>query len=435
MKSSTLIIIFFACLLAGQAQDSSLTAQEAVDIALQNNLSIQIAKSDLDISRINNNWGNSGRWPIVTAGFGNNESLVNLDQKLSNGTEIVRNGTTQNTTNANITATWRIYNGMRVRATKSRFEELEKIGSINLRQQVSSVTYDVLLTYYNIIRNKQQLVALSAIIDLSKERLKIAETRFNVGSAAKTDMLQAQTDLHEQEIAILDIIRQLEQSKATLNNLLKRYPSTPLDTKDSSFHVQMIKLDDFINKLDSQNYDLLRAQRDREVLAQERRIINSNRLPVISLNNVNSFNRTMASAGLFLTNQTYGPNLGVSVGVPIYNSNITKTQLKVNEAQQKQQVLQTDLLRSQLQRDMFIAYSEYQDALKTLEKEKLNVKAAEENNFIATERFKKLQSNSIELRQAQLSLIDAQDRLINAEFRAKVAETTIEFLSGEVGVH
>ena len=103
MKSSTLIIIFFACLLAGQAQDSSLTAQEAVDIALQNNLSIQIAKSDLDISRINNNWGNSGRWPIVTAGFGNNESLVNLDQKLSNGTEIVRNGTTHNTTNANLT--------------------------------------------------------------------------------------------------------------------------------------------------------------------------------------------------------------------------------------------------------------------------------------------------------------------------------------------
>jgi outer membrane protein TolC len=215
---------------------------------------------------------------------------------------------------------------------------------------------------------------------------------------------------------------------------MKRPPETPLDTKDTTFNVQQIRLSDFVSKLDSQNYDLLRAQREREVLLQEHQIINSARLPVVSLNSTTSFNRTMASAGLFLTNQTYGPNLGVSVGIPIYNSNITKTQLRVNETQQKQQTLVTEQLRDQLQRDLFIAFREYQDALRTLEKEQLNVKAAEENNFIATERFKKLQGNSIELRQAQLSLVDAKDKLINAEFRAKVAETTIELISGEVGV-
>ena len=438
MKRSVLISL--ACTLSlpiavlAQSKDSALTAQEAVDMALQNNLSIQIAQTDLDIARINNNWGNSGKWPTVNANFSNTESLINLDQKLSNGTSIERNGSTQNVTNANIAASWRIYNGMRVRATKSRFEELEKIGGINLKQQVATVTYDVLLTYYNIVRYKQQVVALGAIIDLSRERFKIAETRFNVGSAAKTDMLQATTDLNEQEISLFNIQKQIDQSKAILNNLMKRPPETPLDTKDTTFNVQQIRLGDFVSKLDSQNYDLLRAQREREVLLQEHQIINSARLPVVSLNSTTSFNRTMASAGLFLTNQTYGPNLGVSVGIPIYNSNITKTQLRVNETQQKQQTLVTEQLRDQLQRDLFIAFREYQDALRTLEKEQLNVKAAEENNFIATERFKKLQGNSIELRQAQLSLVDAKDKLINAEFRAKVAETTIELISGEVGV-
>jgi hypothetical protein len=46
--------------------------------------------------------------------------------------------------------------------------------------------------------------------------------------------------------------------------------------------------------------------------------------------------------------------------------------------------------------------------------------------------FKKLQSNSIELRQAQESLSQAQDRFINARFRAKVAATTIQLIAGEV---
>ena len=57
---------------------------------------------------------------------------------------------------------------------------------------------------------------------------------------------------------------------------------------------------------------------------------------------------------------------------------------------------------------------------------------AKENNFISTERFRKLQSNSIELRTAQLSLIDTQDKLINALFRAKLAEISIRLLAGEL---
>ena len=90
--------------------------------------------------------------------------------------------------------------------------------------------------------------------------------------------------------------------------------------------------------------------------------------------------------------------------IPIYNSNIFKTQLRVNEVQQKQQQSITEQLRNELQRDMQIAYEEYENAVKTSEIERANVKLAEENNFISTERFRKLQGNSIELRQAQESL-------------------------------
>jgi outer membrane protein TolC len=64
--------------------------------------------------------------------------------------------------------------------------------------------------------------------------------------------------------------------------------------------------------------------------------------------------------------------------------------------------------------------------------EEANVKLAEENNMIATERFKKLQSNSIELRQAQLSLIQAQDRYIEAQYRAQLGAMTLKFLAGEI---
>jgi outer membrane protein TolC len=186
-------------------------------------------------------------------------------------------------------------------------------------------------------------------------------------------------------------------------------------------------------KIDSQNLELLRAERESALLVQDKIVINSQRLPVLTLSSVTSYNRNNASAGLFLINQTYGPNIGVNLGLPIYNSNIFKTQLRVNDVQQKQQLLQIELIRTQVKRNLLIAHQEYSNAIAVAEVESKNVRIAEENNFISTERFKKLQGNTIELRQANLSLIDAQDRLINAEFRVKIAAITIQLIIGEVG--
>ena len=63
----TLLLAFMVSICDLKGQDSVFSAREAVDMALQQNLGIQIAMSELDIARINNNWGNAGKWPVVTA--------------------------------------------------------------------------------------------------------------------------------------------------------------------------------------------------------------------------------------------------------------------------------------------------------------------------------------------------------------------------------
>jgi outer membrane protein TolC len=433
MKIKFLLVLFAAPLALQAQQDSTvLNAQEAVRIALEKNLNIKIVQEDLTIAKINNTWGNAGRWPTITAFIQNTEALTNLDQQLSNGTNIKRNGVTNNILNGNLTAQWRIYNGQRVVASKRRFEELEKIGQINVEAQMQQISFDVLVTYYNIVRLNQQVKAFSGIIALAEERLKIAQTRFEVGSAAKTDMLQSAIDLNGQQNSLVDIKRQIQNNKAILNTLLLRPANQELTVADSVFTIPVMSYEEEIAKIDTQNLNLLRIQRERALLVEDRRIINSQRLPIFSVNSVTNFNRNKSSAGLFLVNSSYGPNIGVSLAVPIYNSNIFKTQLRVNEVQQKQQYMQQELLKTQVERDLLIAFQEYQTAIRIAEMEQKNVKNAEENNFIATERFKKLQGNTIELRQAQLSLIEAQDRYINAVFRSKIAALSIDLLTGEV---
>jgi len=310
MKLKMLIVLLLSGF-AINAQDSlHLTAREAVDIALQTNLRVQIAKSDQDIARINNNWGNAGKWPTVIANINNTFSVNNLDQSLSNGSDIKRNGATNNVTNANVAANWRIYNGMRVRATKERFEELEKVSDITFKQEITRLTYDVLITYYNLVRLNLQLVANEAIIETATERQKIAEARFNVGSAAKTDMLQATIDLNAVFVQRENIYRSIKVTKATLNNLLQRQSEAPIAAADSSFDIRLVNLKEYTAKIETQNYELMLAQRDRAILIQDRRIINSQRLPVLSVNSLAAYSTSKASGGLFLTNTTYGSSSG-----------------------------------------------------------------------------------------------------------------------------
>jgi outer membrane protein len=431
-RKTAAVVLLAISTLATRSQDSLLKARDAVEIALSNNLRIQVAKSEQDIARINNTWGNAGKWPIVTAGMANTEALSNLNQKLSNGNEIIRNGVTNNILAANLSATWRIYSGMRVLATKERFEELERIGEVQMRQEVTRLTFEVISAYYDIVRLNLQVRAIEAIINLSQERERIAETRFKVGSAAKTDLLQARIDLNTQRVILANIRQQVRVAKAGLNTLLKRSPEAPLAVADTVFTISPVDMADLRSKAEKGNYQLLLAQRNRAVLLQDRRIVQAQRLPVLSLASVSSFNRNKATGGFFLTNQTLGPNIGVNLAIPIFNGNTVRTQMKVADERLRQQELQTELLRSEILRDLQVAYEEYRNAASNAEIERQNVELARENNLISTERFRKLQSNSIELRQAQLSLIEAQDRYINAAFRAKIAAATLQFIAGDV---
>ena len=298
MKSKFLIIFLFFTS-ASKSQDSSFSLKQAIDIALQQNLEIQISQTELEIAQTNNNWGNAGALPTVVANVSNTEAKSNINQKLSNGNSIVRNNVSNNALNSNLGISWRVYNGMRIRSTKERFETLEKIGILAVQQQIDQVVFDVMNTYYSLVRLNKQLEATKAIINLSIERLKIAETRFNVGSGAKTDMLQASIDLNAQKVNLENLMNQVADARSAMNILLKRPSDNPFNPIDQQFSIPSITLSSLIGKLDTQNIQLLIAQQEKFNLANDRKIINAQRLPSLTINTNTVLNRTKSTADFF----------------------------------------------------------------------------------------------------------------------------------------
>ncbi len=422
--------VFFS--FSAQAQENVLTIQEVIKQAIENNYGVIIRKNEIEIGNINNNWANAGATPTVSATVTQGIGMNNLEQHLSNGTVTKKNGNSTQNLNAGIAVNWRVFDGFKMFASKKILEEIEKMGEYNFRKSLNETLYNVISTYYNIVTLTERLQATQEQIGLYQDRFVLTQRKFEIGTGAKYEVLEAEVDLNEQKSLLLSLQNSIDIAKSTLNNLLGKNPSTSYQIIDTIIVQPLPLLLDAQQKIELQNPDILLANSNLFVLMQNEKVINSQRLPSVDLNGFYNFARSKSNAGFTLLNQTYGPSGSIGLSIPLFNGGLIKKQLQVNEIQVKNQQLLIEQTKNDLQTALNNAYINYNHAIKAIELEKNNLIIAAQNILIATERYKKLNITSVELRQIQISYNDIKNRLYNASYQAKMAEASIALLMGNI---
>ncbi len=414
------------------AQDTLMTANDAVRYAIENNYGIIISRNTIDIGKINNNWANAGAVPFISATANKAIGVNNLQQKLSNGTVTNKNGTKTQNFNAGIAVNWRIFDGFTMFATKRRLEELERNGEYAFRKNLNETVYNVLSSYYNIVFLHEQLNSTAEQIALYNDRLFLAQRRLEIGTGAKYEALEAQVDLNEQQSILLSLQNSLALSKTSLNNLLGKIPDTNYAVIDTIMVNPLPPLDESQKKINKQNPDILLANSDLTILFESKKELKGQMFPVVTLNGFYNFAKNRNGAGFNLFNQTYGPSGSIGISIPIFSGGLAKKQLSIADIEIENQHVAIKETWNNIQTALTNAYINYSNSLRIVALEKSNLQLATENIFIATERFKKLNITSVELRQIQISYNDAKNRLYNALYQAKLAEAQVALLTGDI---
>jgi outer membrane protein len=120
------------------------------------------------------------------------------------------------------------------------------------------------------------------------------------------------------------------------------------------------------------------------------------------------------------------------VSVPIFNNYVAKRNIRQAQADIDFRRLTLESQASQLVTNVENNFRVYELQMRQLTLEQTNIALAKENVFIAFERYKQGVATVLELREAQKSLADAYDRLIAARYEAKVAETELLRLRGDI---
>ena len=119
------------------------------------------------------------------------------------------------------------------------------------------------------------------------------------------------------------------------------------------------------------------------------------------------------------------------MGFDIFDGNRRREQRNARIAVENASLSQQELELS-LRADMENLWQAYRNNIQILKLERENLVAAKENYEIAMERYMLGNLSGIEMREAQKSLLDAEERILTAEYDTKLCEISLLQLSGKI---
>jgi outer membrane protein TolC len=428
------ISIIFLLLSAQVFSQRVLSIEEAIGTALKNNYDILLMKNQAQTSAVDYSYAYAAFLPQVNGTAGKIWNDNNQKQNFIDGRKRSANVNSSNLTAA-VDLDWTLFDGLKMFATRNRYEQLRNLGEINIRNQVVNSVAQVINNYYNIVRQKQQLKAIDTLITINEERVKLADKKISVGLGSKPELLQARVDLNAQRAARLLQETLIAQLREQLNQLTGIPIETEYDVSDSIPLNLNLDYNKIANDLDKTNPALIAGQKSIDIAKLALKERRAELLPILQFNSAYNFGRTSNASvvnpefqPIFSLNK--GFNYGFTATIPILNGMNTRRLIKQAGLDIEYNTLAYKSQQSQVELGVNSSFKDYQYQKKALQLEEENIALAKENVFIALERFRQGVSTYLELREAQISLESAYNRLIAARYNTKLAETELLRLKG-----
>ncbi|RYY58009.1 MAG: TolC family protein [Chitinophagaceae bacterium] len=424
------------------AQDTRmLTVEEAIATALRTNYDIALSKNDSMVAAIDYLYRNAAFLPTINGEandiWNRNNQRLRFVKRVGGGDSLVNRDAVR-THNLNYSANlqWTLFDGLRMFATRKKAEEFLTLGSLTVKNQVINTVADVITTYYDVVRQKQQLRAVDEQIVLNEERVRLAQYKLDIGTGAKPDLLQSKVDLNAQKSLRLQQLALIEQLKDQLNQVMNLPARSRFEVADSIPLNQGIALADISEGIADSNPTLLIAQKNVDIARLTLKERKADRWPVVRFNSAYNFTQNDNSVAVNINqpifNSNRGFNYGLSATIPIFNQFTVRRLIRQGELDIRYQQLVLDNQRTLVNLSVLNAYTSYEQQKQALALEEENIKLARENVDIVFQVYKLGAATLVQLREAQSSLEDANNRLIAARYSTKLAETELIRLKGDM---
>ena len=158
-------------------------------------------------------------------------------------------------------------------------------------------------------------------------------------------------------------------------------------------------------------------------------------LPRLNFNAGYNYLRSNNTVGNLKTNNSFGPQIGGTLSIPLYQGGNVSRQIKVSTIQLKTTEYDLENAKLALNTQLVNALTDFEAQKNLLTIEKNNHALAKENLEISIQRLRLGETTTLETKLAQESYQDSLTRLLNFEYNLKVAETMLKQLLAETDLN
>ena len=407
---------------------------DCIRTGLERNYSLLITRNTEKVAKNNFTPGNAGFLPTVSLTSRHGGTFNDINQKLTDGTKDISSDVFNTTSSAGVTIGMTIFEGFNVLTTYKKLGELKNIGELNTQLEIENLVADIVSGYYNYIQQVQLFKNLEYAVTLSKERLRIDEDRYLLGSSSKLQVLQSRVYLNADSSRLSrqgEVVRAAQirlNEMMAVDNLADSFAS-----KDTSININPdLIYSKLLEETLSKNTSLQIAARSKVISDYDYKLIASRSYPYLNLSSGYSYSFNTFSSSSIRNQGTSGLNYGLTLGMNLFDGFNQLRNLRNSSIEIDNKELRYREVEQGVKADMLTIYSAYSNYLRLVNLEEQNLETATENLFIAMERYKLGSLSGIDLREVQKSLLDARESLLSVQYQTKLAEISLLLISGRI---
>ncbi len=394
-----------------QEKEPVLTLEESIQLALEHNLDVRVAKEEIQFARQGKNRARTGFLPKLTAQYGY--------RRLSESSTTVGGVSTQNADQDQYrftgTVAQPLFTGFEILSNY----QLAKLGLDVAQIQLQRTRLDLILavkeSYFEILRaEKISQVAEQSVRQL-QEGVRVAQNFVQVGMRPKVDVLDAETRLGEAELQLIVANNDTGVAKARFNTVLRQPIDTPVAVVDVLTTESYERSYESSQQIALQHRpELLEANKNVAIAEKEITLVKSDYYPDINLS-ANYYRRgddPTVDGSDFVDRESWDIVAGATWtffewGKTRYATNQQRARLR--QAKESQDQIKDGILL-----EVKTAFLSVQAAERGIRVAAKSVESAEENFRISQERYKEQVATASEILDAQTRLTQARTNYTNA---------------------
>ena len=290
---------------------------------------------------------------------------------------------------------------------------LSKHNTENIKSEIASQLATV---YYNIIYIKQLIVIQDSVVSFFQENKSIAESRVKNGEAIKTEVLNIQSNIDQEENRKYDLMNALEKELVLLAYLCGKN-----DISTNSFNQSFIDIEKTwqSNAINTGSNAAIGMSEDNITIAKkELDIIKNSNKPALTLHAGSGIRNGYVPE---VNDLIFNYMAGISLLVPVYDFGRKNQRVKMQEMViQKNEIAKSQLIESN-NKDIKQAKADIHYAVEKIKNSQNQIEAAQEAQKIVASQFKNGTAKALDItaaatnvQKAGLSLLQAQLQLSTA---------------------